>query len=207
MFSLLALGNDAILNIYTFVDDNSTMISMLRTCRYLYQLSRRCGYVKTLAFDPTTDVKLYFELASRAFLGSLNSLCIQRINDPVPWVPMRVWPRVVIFQDCWMGSDMIDPEVSDTECLIINNTNPVTNRYNVNINWNKFPKLRIMISNVQDINLTCSSAISLVIRNNMIYLSYREFNSHTSFGKKERCLEYAFPKKCITSRIIAEFSE
>ena len=144
-------SDDLILHILKFVSSNKNMISLIGTCKYFKKLGNEFGYLKYINVKGyknfITFIKFYF--ASDNFLESVS---IKDIDNPIRWMIERPWPKEMIFTNCLIGNDLVDIPESPTEKLIIRDLYSAKNRSTIHIDWQKFPKLKILDIKVNDIN-------------------------------------------------------
>jgi len=124
------------------------MISLIGTCKYFKKLGNEFGYLKYINVKGYKNfvkfIKFYF--TPNDFLESVS---IKDINNPISWMIERPWPKEMIFTNCFIENNIDEIPESPTEKLIIRNC---TNRSTIHIDWKKFPKLKILDIQVNDID-------------------------------------------------------
>ena len=76
---------------------------------------------------------------------SVIKITIDNVDDPHVWIPIK-WTKIMVFTNCFKGKLIVNPpEETDTEELHITNYD----RHHlcptfIRINWEKFPKLKIL---------------------------------------------------------------
>lgn len=149
--SLPLLSDDLILFLCKMFKTNIEMISLIRTCKRFLELGRRYGYIKSLRLDLHSNYIKFAQLYNHLFL---DKLVISNINNPLFWIPSKRWPKIMIFENCCMGTEYIDPDVSETEVLVIQDIKRRTHINTLRINWNKLPKLRVLQLFIKDVDLS-----------------------------------------------------
>lgn len=148
--SLIELPEELLGKIWDQLSDNKSSFGMAMTCRKFYDLSRKEGYIRHLSAgallddDITTCITRYF-----SHVRSLNSLRVERIDDPQLWFS-SVLPSTTIFSRC-LFTRAIDPPNSLTKTLVIQN---FKRQSKLVINWKKFPKLELLDVYDKDVDLT-----------------------------------------------------
>jgi hypothetical protein len=149
--SLDNFSDDLILHIFKFVSTNKNMISLIRTCKYFKKLGNEFGYLKYISVKEYKNfikfIKFYF--TPNDFLQSVS---IKDIDNPIRWMIERPWPKEMIFTNCFIGNDIVDIPESPTEKLIICDLHRSMNKYTIHIDWKKFPKLKILDIQTNDID-------------------------------------------------------
>ena len=141
-------SDDLILHIFKFISTNKNMISLIGTCKYFKKLGNEFGYLKYINVKGYKNfikfIKFYF--TPNEFLQSIS---IKDIDNPIRWMIERPWPKEMIFTNCFIGNDLVNIPESPTEKLIIRDN---TIRSSINIDWQKFPKLKILDIQVNNTN-------------------------------------------------------
>jgi hypothetical protein len=140
-----------LIKILTFISDNKTSLNFISSCRYFKNLFYKEGFVKHIKIDPHLHSDPYeFSMKCGYHRRTLDTISITHLSNPQHWI--SVWPRVVFINNCFI-KDVVNPsEETNTEILyILNNRN-----VNTQINWEKFPKLRVFettstVFNIEDI--------------------------------------------------------
>lgn len=140
------LPEELVLFIWEFFNTNKEMISLIRTCKRFKKLGNKFGYIKFIRFGMHTDYMNLVHLHHNRN-DFLNNLTMEGLDNPIQWTTPK-WPREMIFDRCSMGGRLIDPQVSETEVLVIRNF--VHSNNSLKINWSKLPKLRVLDIRVPD---------------------------------------------------------
>lgn len=151
--SLKICSEDLLLHIWKFIPTNQSMVNLVSACNDYWKLANKWGYIKSIDFGFDQDYMNLIHLLNKSNTF-LNRLTVKGIDDPLPWLPITKWPKEIYFERCIMGTRLIDPDISNTEVLVIEDVLRTTHRKCIQVNWKKFPKLRILDVYATDINLT-----------------------------------------------------
>lgn len=143
------LPTDMILYIWSFMETNKEMNSLIRTCKSFKKLGCKYGHIKSIKFGMHTDYMNFIKLYNSRN-EFLNKLTMDTLDNPVSWI-QGPWPREMIFNRCYMGNNLIDPPVSKTRILVVRDL--YRNTY-LCINWAKLPELRVLDIYTSDMDFT-----------------------------------------------------
>jgi hypothetical protein len=136
--SLTEFPEELILLISDYIYSNIDMVRLRICCRYFKEIGDKWGYIKHIKFGWDTDMMNFVHL--NGFHSKfIQILEMDRINNPIPWIPCR-WPKHVIFNECVMRTKLINPPLSNTENLTIKQ--PYFCKNKLKINWSKIPNLK-----------------------------------------------------------------
>jgi hypothetical protein len=152
MTVIFQIPDEILVYILEFLPTNADMISVTSTCRIFKNIGREFGYCKTILFGGNSN---YLNMSNYYHPRNwfLTTLTIEKLDNPMAWIPMK-WPKEMLFNCCALGSKLIDPPVSNTELLVIQDLNRNSNKDVIKINWCKLPKLRILDIYSNDIDFT-----------------------------------------------------
>ena len=123
--------------------DTKSSISLIKVNKSLNQIGEKYGYIKKLhAGQASNDDILTCVMRYYKHKRTINELYILGLDNPQNWFGGSLSKRVV-FQDCRVD-EFLDPPISNTESLSIHDLRIHNNPYVMKINWEKFPKLRIL---------------------------------------------------------------
>ena len=154
--SLLNLCDNTLLCILNYIHTNKESVKLRLVCRRLKYVCDRYGYIKQLVLDTHTNYPQFIYLYNQHY-NSIRSLNVIGIDDPAIWIPTS-WPHRVEFSRCYIAPSPIQPPLSPTEILVIDdatyNTNITGSRGTLRINWRKLPYLRKLYIKAVDIDFS-----------------------------------------------------
>lgn len=134
----ISIPDEILLEILKYLNNNKSVISFLKTCRYVKNLYYKNGYLKQINLEPLINNDPYnFALTCCKHSNSLNCIYIRGIYNPQHWI--FIWPKIVYITGCNITDIIKPPGKVNTEILYITD---VRSSKNVNIDWNQFPKLK-----------------------------------------------------------------
>ena len=140
------LNNDILTKI---IYDFNLQITLLRlVCLKWKNITNFYGFIENITVDLHTPFETFIDMCDKSMF-SLKKLIINYVDNPSPWIPIN-WPSTIIFDNCRMGSEYIDPPLSKTKIIRIKD---YTSIKPLNINWKKLPELREIYIDVFDCNL------------------------------------------------------
>src|SRR6056300_1205561 len=91
---------------------NKDMVNLIKSCKLFNKLGNTFGYLKTVKVGTGTTQNDYirFVLYKNIFL---KTLIIDSIDEPTKSMPKK-WPEEMIFINCEMGTEYINPDISPT---------------------------------------------------------------------------------------------
>lgn len=152
------IPEEIILYIWGFVETNNDIISLVKTSKKHWKIAKTHGCIKNIEFGWNSDYMNFVSLYNTPNIF-LRQLTIRQLSNPTEWIPSNKWPKIMIFDRCFMRGKYIDPKISETEILIINeyytstSNIPMQNK-NLKINWGKLPKLRVLDIRTLDMDFT-----------------------------------------------------
>ena len=140
------LNTDILTRIIYDFDSNITNIRLV--CSTWRDITNMYGFIQDITIDLHTPFDKFIDMCDKSIL-SLKTLTLNSIDNPIPWIP-TTWPHTTIFNNCKMGSEYIDPPLSNTHILRIKD---YTIFQMLDINWEQLPDLRELYLDVFDCNI------------------------------------------------------
>ena len=144
------IPEELILLIWDFIATNKDMLAMRACCTYLKHVGDKWGFLKTIAVDYATNIMKFMQMYHN-YAPSPLALTFSHRVTPSRWIP-HAWPKLVMFVDCYMDRDLIDPPVSPTTELHISDSR--SDEGVIRINWRKFPRLKALFVQAHDVMFT-----------------------------------------------------
>lgn len=146
--SFSAMPEDMVLLIWEFVRTNKDMLAMRSCCTYFKRIGDTWGYLKNIMVSVHMDYMKFISLYGRYARHPLTLTFAHRVT-PTRWIPYT-WPTSVMFVDCFMGRERIDPPVSPTTALDISHGTTSTLR----LKWQNLPRLKSLSVRADDVDFT-----------------------------------------------------
>jgi hypothetical protein len=187
------LYDDILIYISSYLDDKENL-NLIQTCKYFKNLFNKVGFLKFLKCEGDKHQSIYnFMITYFKHIRTVDYIYISHIDTPQYWINNK-WCKIVHLYNCYL-EDKIDPlNICNTEQLIIQNIYPSKWKNKLKINWNKFPNLRILQLDIQNIDL-----VNIEICQNL-ELIYININEKTEFSSSIGTLKKL--KHLITNCII-----
>ena len=131
--------------IYLILDfcDQRTSFSLVLTNKYISQTTIKKGFAKHISYDShdiaSSDTYDTFLRRFHRHQHTLRTCFMGNLNNAFLWLPK--WVQKVYFLNCRIQQDINPSQVTETEVLYISSQ---SYDCEININWDKFPKLREM---------------------------------------------------------------
>ncbi len=96
--------------------DHNIILTIARlVCSQWRDIIDTYGFIENITININSSFHTFIHIISKNLL-SLKTLTIDSINDPVLWIPSN-WPHTIIFNNCYMGNQYINPPKSNTNIL------------------------------------------------------------------------------------------
>jgi len=139
--SLQKIPEELFYKILNYLENNSESLNLLLTCKYLYKIGKKHGFIKSMIFSNNTNPIDYIKNYHKHF-KSINFIKISTNIIPHNWI-FRKWPKIVVLHNCNF-SNIIEPtEITNTEQLEIINFRH-KNKRQMYIDWKMFPNLKFL---------------------------------------------------------------
>lgn len=148
------LFDDVLILLLEYMNDYDTQ-NLMKISDYIKKLYYKNGYLKVLSVGHNlmnNDISK-FAMDCARHDKALKVLDIAHTNNPQHWIFCN-WPKKVYFNYCTI-TDKIDPvNITNTEELSIICHNIINSRKKkLQINWGKFPNLKLLHIEAYDIEL------------------------------------------------------
>lgn len=140
--SLFTICDDMFLQIASHLETNKDMHALSATCSRFWKLGLQYGYLREIEFGHGDDYREFVKQYTRN-KKTLTTMKIKNIVDPIVWIPSSSWLKTMIFERCCMDNMVINPNMSETETLVIYDSHRGENT-KISINWKKLPSLRVL---------------------------------------------------------------
>ena len=138
------------LEIQSFLGTNEDVIALKQTCKWFAEVSNKWGYLRSIDFNMCSSSIFLNKYIKH--LRCLTYIQIEDMFEPHLWIPAD-WTKHMSFQNCAMGSEVINPRGSKTETLDILDCSMFTNKP-LKINWRRLPNLKHLIVKTYDFDFT-----------------------------------------------------
>jgi hypothetical protein len=137
------MPEDMIMYIFLFLPSNKDTLNTMKTCKELYRIGMKNGFLKTISLRPDNCDRFLKNIYT------IDTATIEDQKDPQSWI-FR-FPRQVICKRCTLTGPFIPNNVTNTEVL---DFKVHTSRRMFRTDWSLFPKLRVLTMKVYDIDVT-----------------------------------------------------
>ena len=132
-----------------FLNDSSNSI-LISTCKYLYNYSKKNGYLSYLKADSNLNMMIFLNRCCIHF-KTLKTIEIHSIDDPQVWLIDYV--ESIIFNNCYVSCINPNKKVKTKKLKINNFLNRHKNKVTLNINWECFPELEYLELTSYDVEI------------------------------------------------------
>ncbi len=162
IMSINSLCDDILIKIMSYLEDNFSSINYSISCKYIKNLFSKEGFLKKIELNNNSDTfKIMYSLCLHS--NSLNLFIARNVSDPNLFLPNK-WCKEVIFMYCNLKSDIDPSEKVITEVIEIVGF-PRKQIKIIKINFNKFPKLKVLkINDDSKLNLFDESKLPREIK-------------------------------------------
>tara|TARA_Y100000389_G_C17370088_1_gene468512 strand:- start:563 stop:1072 length:510 start_codon:yes stop_codon:yes gene_type:complete len=144
------IPEDLIFELWKYLNNESS-INFLVTCKNIYNIGQKKGYINNITFNNNTD-SINFINNYYKHKNLLHKIKITSNIIPHNWI-FCSWPKIVILENCNFNEKISPYEITNTEYLIIKDYSRFRNKTIIDINWKMFPNLKILDIYCYDINI------------------------------------------------------
>ena len=123
--------------------DLRTSFYLTLTNKYISQTTLKNGFAKHISYDSydiaSSDTYDTFLQRFHRHRYTLRTCSMSNLNNPFLWLPK--WVEKVYFFNCRIQQEINPSQVTETEVLYISSQ---SYDWEINMNWDKFPKLKEM---------------------------------------------------------------
>jgi len=132
------INEDILNNVTSYLYSNNDMLNLMSTCKYMYSIIKKNGFLKNMLVSIDTDYRNIF----CTIKNNLYSLTVKHFMEPLCWIPFK-WPKIVNFYNC-IFKQKIDNQNKTKELNIYS-------QYDIEIDFKKFKHLEILNLHVSDV--------------------------------------------------------
>lgn len=149
---MLNLSDDLIIYMWCKIFTDKERILLVKTCTFFKKIRKQIGYLKHIEIK-NMEYFMPFVKYFRHTKLFLEKLVLCNIDNPILWLSDVPWPKEVVFNNCILYNKLYKIVKSHTETLEIIDFNRCKHNHLIQIDWEKFPHLKVLDIQVYDINL------------------------------------------------------
>jgi hypothetical protein len=149
---MLNLSDDLIIYLWNQVFSDNERILLVKTCTYFKTIGKKIGYLQNIEIR---GMKYFIPFVKyfRHTESFLKKLLLSDVDNPIMWLSDVPWPKEVLLHNCILYNKLCKIVESHTETLEIIDLHRYKHKHVIQIDWEKFPNLKVLDIQTYDINL------------------------------------------------------